>query len=393
MIAILLMEECMFNVFTTFLLLGLYSFGGPAAHIGFFQRSFVQEKKWISDDDFTHAVALCQFLPGPASSQLGMYIGYKKAGYLGAVAAFVGFTLPSFALLTGLAIVSSSVTSNSVVDSLIIAAKLLAVIVVADALWGMAKKNLTTALTITVAVITSIWVYFSTGLLGQVLPICVAAAVGYALSFKTEIAPTNKLTTSIKPHLGILVTFGVLLVGLPLLAPYNSGVNLFNIFYQAGSFVFGGGHVVLPLLQPMMEGLVGESTFINAYASAQLVPGPMFTMASYLGASIDGIPPLLGSLIATIAVFLPGSLLLFAFIPAWKALFEHERLKQSITLVNACVVGLLASAFVSPIITSGVKTGLDAVAVVIGFIAFKYFKCPVWLLAILLFISQYFIMI
>ncbi|WP_318497963.1 chromate efflux transporter [Photobacterium leiognathi] len=383
----------MFTVFSTFLLLGLYSFGGPAAHIGFFQRAFVQEKKWISDDDFNHAVALCQFLPGPASSQLGMYIGYKKAGYLGAVAAFIGFTLPSFALLTAVAMASSSVTQNSVVDSLILAAKLLAVIVVADALWGMAKKNLTSAMTIMIAVITAIWVYFSTGLLGQILPICIAAAIGYGLSYKNAEPAKTQQTISIKPHMGILSTFIILLVVLPLMASYSQGLNLFNIFYQAGSFVFGGGHVVLPLLQPMMEGLVSESTFINAYASAQLVPGPMFTMASYLGASIDSLHPILGSLIATIAVFLPGALLLFAFVPAWKALFAHQRLKHSITLVNASVVGLLASAFVTPIMTSGIKSWFDIVLVVVGFIAFKQFKCPVWLLAALLFVANYFIVI
>lgn len=336
---------------------------------------------------------MCQFLPGPASSQLGMYIGFKKAGYLGAVAAFIGFTLPSFALLTALAIASSSVTQNSVVESLILAAKLLAVIVVADALWGMAKKNLTSALTITIAFITAIWVYFSTGLLGQILPICIAAAIGYGLSYKNVEPTKTQQAVSIKPHMGILSTFIILLVVLPLIASYSQGLNLFNIFYQAGSFVFGGGHVVLPLLQPMMEGLVSESTFINAYASAQLVPGPMFTMASYLGASIDSLHPVVGSLIATIAVFLPGALLLFAFVPAWKALFAHQRLKHSITLVNASVVGLLASAFVTPIMTSGIKSWFDIVLVVVGFIAFKQFKCPVWLLAILLFVANYMIVI
>jgi len=373
----------MFKVLYQFFVLGLYSFGGPAAHIGYFQREFVQKKKWLNEQDFTHAVALCQFLPGPASSQLGMYIGYKKAGYLGALCAFVGFTFPSFLLLTFLAIGNQQYNDVVFVDTLIQGAKLLAVVVVADALWGMAKKNITDELTLIVASLTAISVFFSTGLIGQIVPILLAASVGYLLSLKEKPNQSKKL--SIRPNLLVLSIFVILLLLLmPLISTQSPTLDLFNIFYQAGSFVFGGGHVVLPLLEPMLDGMVDPETFLSAYASAQLVPGPMFTMASYLGASALVDSPFLGSLVATIAVFLPGSLLLFAFIPAWNALFSHSRLKSSIVLVNACVVGLLGSAFVKPVLLTSMGSIFDIVAVVIGYVLIKYRNCPVWLLIALL---------
>ncbi|PSU36164.1 chromate efflux transporter [Photobacterium lutimaris] len=376
----------MFKVMWQFFLLGLYSFGGPAAHIGYFQREFVQNKKWLTDQDFTHAVALCQFLPGPASSQLGMYIGFKKAGYLGAVAAFVGFTFPSFLLLTFLAIGNQQYNDVALIDTVIQAAKLLAVVVVADAMWGMVKKNITSKLTAVVAVATALSVFVTSGLLGQIVPILLAACLGFILSSQKHRNLAMASQPVIKPNLGILAVFAILLIGLPLIAGQSELLTLFNVFYQAGSFVFGGGHVVLPLLEPMMEGMVESDTFLSAYASAQLVPGPMFTMASYLGASAIVDNPVMGSLLATVAVFLPGSLLLFAFLPAWGALFKHQRLQESILLVNACVVGLLGSAFIKPVISTSIGSIFDVVAVLIGFYLLKYRNIPVWVL-ILLFIG------
>lgn len=376
----------MLTVFWQFLVLGLCSFGGPAAHIGYFQQAFVVKKKWLSDEDFTQAIALCQFLPGPASSQLGMYIGYKKAGYYGSIAAFIGFTLPSFILLTFLAVANNQYSGSIVVEHIITAAKLLAVIVVIDALWGMVKKNLISTATITTALLTMTWVMFSSGLFGQIIPIIIASMVGFLWSFKTQPVVDKRLIKPIRPHIGLVVIFSGLLILLPLIAVTNENIKLFSIFYQAGSFVFGGGHVVLPLLQPMLNGMVSDNTFLSAYASAQLVPGPMFTMASYLGASAIPQMPIIGSVIATIAVFLPGSLLLFAFLPAWKALFSHPRLTQAIILINACVVGLLASALIDPVITSSIKSIADIVAVIAGYVVIKKYNCPVWLLAILLLI-------
>lgn len=370
----------MLKVMWHFFVLGLYSFGGPAAHIGYFQREFVQKKKWLDEQDFTQAVALCQFLPGPASSQLGMFIGYKQGGYLGALAAFVGFTFPSFLLLTFLAMGSQLYSDAPSIDILIQSAKLLAVIVVADALWGMAKKNITDKLTLMVAGFTAVAVFFSTGLLGQITPILLAALLGYLWSFRSDGCVDTQPPQVIRPNFVLLGVFVLILLLMPLVAQSSQWLTLFNVFYQAGSFVFGGGHVVLPLLEPMLNGMVESDAFLSAYASAQLVPGPMFTMASYLGASYLTEYPVLGSVIATIAIFLPGSLLLFAFLPAWKALFSHHRLKASITLVNACVVGLLASAFVKPVVMTSISSWVDTVIVVLGFLILKYRNIPVWLL-------------
>ncbi|PSU20572.1 chromate efflux transporter [Photobacterium kishitanii] len=379
----------MLTVFWQFLVLGLCSFGGPAAHIGYFQQAFVVKNKWLSDEDFTQAIALCQFLPGPASSQLGMYIGYKKAGYFGSIAAFIGFTLPSFVLLTFLAVANNQFSGSVTVEYIITAAKLLAVVVVTDALWGMVKKNLISIATISTALLTMIWVTFSSGLFGQILPIIVASIAGFLWSFKTQPIVDKHLIKPIRPHIGLVVIFSGLLILLPLIAATNENIKLFSIFYQAGSFVFGGGHVVLPLLQPMLDGMVTDNTFLSAYASAQLVPGPMFTMASYLGASAIPQMPIMGSIIATIAVFLPGSLLLFAFLPAWKALFSHPRLIQAIVLIDACVVGLLASALINPVITSSIKSIGDIIAIIIGYILIKKYNCPVWLLAIFLIVYTF----
>lgn len=307
--------EPVLQVFCSFLILGLGSFGGPVAHIGYFQRSFVQKKQWLSDSEFSQATALCQFLPGPASSQLGMFIGYRKAGYVGALAAFIGFTLPSAALLTVLAVLENRDYQPEWVCQVIQAAKLLAVVVVADALFSMIKKSLTDKLTVCIAVLAAISVFFTHGLSGQLLPILLAAATGFLLSFMQK-EPTDKTmppSSPGKPDFVILAGFLVLLLGLPYLALLSKEWAVFNNFYQAGSFVFGGGHVVLPLLEPLVQQWIDANTFLSAYASAQLVPGPMFSMASYLGAATLPETPVWGSVLATLAIFLPGSLLIFAF--------------------------------------------------------------------------------
>ncbi|MEI8592845.1 chromate efflux transporter [Photobacterium sp. Hal280] len=376
--------EPVLQVFCSFLVLGLGSFGGPIAHIGYFQRSFVQKKQWLSDSEFSQATALCQFLPGPASSQLGMFIGYRKAGYIGALAAFIGFTLPSAALLTVLAILESRGDQSEWVYQVIQAAKMLAVVVVADALFSMIKKNLTDKLTVCIAAITAISVFFTHGLSGQLLPILLAAATGFILSFMQK-EPADKTTLPSspgKPNFVMLTVFLVLLLGLPYLAAISKEWAVFNNFYQAGSFVFGGGHVVLPLLEPLVQQWIDANTFLSAYASAQLVPGPMFTMASYLGAASLPEMAVWGSVLATLAIFLPGSLLLFAFLPAWQSLLQHPRLRLSVKTITASVVGLLAAAWVDPVITSSITNGWEILVIVIGFGLLKR-QFPVWCLAML----------
>ncbi len=378
------------SVFLQFFLLGLYSFGGPAAHIGFFQREFVEKRDWLKQETFTQAVALCQFLPGPASSQLGMFIGYKKGGYFGAFLAFLGFTLPSFLLLTFLSVAASGGLSHLTAVALFIdAAKWLALVVVLDAVWGMGKKNIQTRIHWVIFVLTAFWLTVTSGLLAQVIPIIVVATIGYLVTNSQETVSDEKHYKAWNPNYYLLTTFFILLITLPLLGNSHSLINLFNIFYQAGSFVFGGGHVVLPLLEPMLDGLVTEEAFISGYAAAQLVPGPMFTMASYIGASAMPNSPMTASLLATVAVFLPGALLLFAMIPTWDKLMAHARLKVAINWVNATVVALLAVALVNPIAISAISDWKDVVGCIIGWIALKYAKFPVWLVIIVLFAVRF----
>ncbi|WP_028022610.1 chromate efflux transporter [Enterovibrio calviensis] len=371
----------MLEVFIRFLVLGCMSFGGPVAHIGYFQREFVDKRKWIEEEKFTMALSLCQFLPGPASSQLGMFIGYHRAGYLGAIAAFIGFTFPSFLLLTLAAIYSAKLGDATWLTILITAAKLLAVVVVADAIWTMAKKFITNAATLAVCAGSAGWILWQAGLLAQLMPIVIAGVLGWIFirkpqSQETSVSKDQSLTQT-------FVLFGafVALLVLPTLtsAPL---ISMFNHFYQAGSFVFGGGHVVLPLLQPLIGDAVSGDALVEGYAAAQLVPGPMFTIASYIGASMDGIHPVVGSVIATVAIFLPGALLLFAALPVWQNVMNHNKFAGSVVLINAAVVGLLVAAFYQPVWMSAVHGVADIIAVVVGFAVLRKFNLSVfWLLA------------
>ncbi|PML78569.1 chromate efflux transporter [Enterovibrio norvegicus] len=371
----------MFEVFYRFFVLGCMSFGGPVAHIGYFQREFVEKRHWIEEETFSTGLSLCQFLPGPASSQLGMYIGYHRAGYLGALAAFVGFTFPSFALLTLAAVYSAKLGDSSVLALLISAAKLLAVVVVADAIWTMAKKFLTDAATALVCFASAAWILWQTGLVAQLMPIVIAGVLGWVFIRKPEsVAPKAREGVNLTQTVSLFGVFAALLV-LPALASGSGLISVFNHFYQAGSFVFGGGHVVLPLLQPLIGDAVSGDALVEGYAAAQLVPGPMFTIASYIGASMDGIPPMLGSVIATLAIFLPGALLLFAALPVWQAVMSHHKFAGAVTLINAAVVGLLVAAFYQPVWVSAVHGIADIVAVVVGFAVMRKFNISVfWLL-------------
>ncbi|CZF82023.1 putative chromate transport protein [Grimontia celer] len=370
----------MLEVLFRFFVLGCMSFGGPVAHIGYFQREFVEKRKWIEEDKFSTALSLCQFLPGPASSQLGMFIGYHRAGYIGAIAAFIGFTFPSFALLTAAAMYSASLGESSALALLISAAKLLAVVVVADAIWTMARKFISDAVTLVVCVASASWILWQSGLVAQLMPILIAGILGWLFIRKPEVATEAKEPTGIKQTAILFGVFAALLV-LPALSSAPV-ISLFNHFYQAGSFVFGGGHVVLPLLQPLIGDSVSGDALVEGYAAAQLVPGPMFTIASYIGASMEGINPILGSAVATIAIFLPGALLLFAAIPVWQAVMNHHKFAGSVVLINAAVVGLLVAAFYQPVWMSAVHGVSDVVAVIVGFAVLRKFNLSVfWLLA------------
>lgn len=369
----------MLQIFKTFFWLGWISFGGPAAHIGYFRHTFVEKLKWISDEEYAQLVALSQFLPGPGSSQVGFGLGYKKGGLLGACAAFLGFTLPSVVIMLLLALVSSKVTDTALFQNVVHGLKLLAVVVVADAAWGMYKNFCKTPLTVGISVATAVALLVFSGIATQMVVLIIAALIG-VIALKGE----NKATEhSFKPSLTPLLTFAALLLLLPLLATAQPLVQLFNEFYQAGSLVFGGGHVVLPLLQNIVGEQISQDAFLTGYAAAQAVPGPMFTFATYIGYVLHPSSPILGAVVATLAVFLPGFLLMLGVLKNWQLLAANPRVSGALQGVNASVVGLLVAALYQPVFTSAVSSGLDVGLILIGFYLQKQIKVPI--LALVLF--------
>ncbi|KOR99074.1 chorismate-binding protein [Vibrio vulnificus] len=369
----------MLQIFKTFFWLGWISFGGPAAHIGYFRHTFVEKLKWISDEEYAQLVALSQFLPGPGSSQVGFGLGYKKGGLPGACAAFLGFTLPSVVIMLLLALVSSQVTDTALFQNVVHGLKLLAVVVVADAAWGMYKNFCKTPLTVGISVATAVALLVFSGIATQMVVLIIAALIG-VIALKGE----NKATEhSFKPSLTPLLTFAALLLLLPLLATTQPLVRLFNEFYQAGSLVFGGGHVVLPLLQNIVGEQISQDAFLTGYAAAQAVPGPMFTFATYIGYVLHPSLPILGAVVATLAVFLPGFLLMLGVLKNWQLLAANPRVSGALQGVNASVVGLLVAALYQPVFTSAVSSGLDVGLILIGFYLQKQIKVPI--LALVLF--------
>ncbi|HAS8521899.1 TPA: chromate efflux transporter [Vibrio vulnificus] len=369
----------MLQIFKTFFWLGWISFGGPAAHIGYFRHTFVEKLKWISDEEYAQLVALSQFLPGPGSSQVGFGLGYKKGGLPGACAAFLGFTLPSVVIMLLLALVSSQVTDTALFQNVVHGLKLLAVVVVADAAWGMYKNFCKTPLTVGISVATAVALLVFSGIATQMVVLIIAALIG-VIALKGE----NKATEhGFKPSLTPLLTFAALLLLLPLLATAQPLVQLFNEFYQAGSLVFGGGHVVLPLLQNIVGEQISQDAFLTGYAAAQAVPGPMFTFATYIGYVLHPSSPILGSVVATLAVFLPGFLLMLGVLKNWQLLAANPRVSGALQGVNASVVGLLVAALYQPVFTSAVSSGLDVGLILIGFYLQKQIKVPI--LALVLF--------
>ncbi|EKA7351272.1 chromate efflux transporter [Vibrio vulnificus] len=369
----------MLQIFKTFFWLGWISFGGPAAHIGYFRHTFVEKLKWISDEEYAQLVALSQFLPGPGSSQVGFGLGYKKGGLPGACAAFLGFTLPSVVIMLLLALVSSQVTDTALFQNVVHGLKLLAVVVVADAAWGMYKNFCKTPLTVGISVATAVALLVFSGIATQMVVLIIAALIG-VIALKGE----NKATEqSFKASLTPLLTFAALLLLLPLLATAQPLVRLFSEFYQAGSLVFGGGHVVLPLLQNIVGEQISQDAFLTGYAAAQAVPGPMFTFATYIGYVLHPSSPILGAVVATLAVFLPGFLLMLGVLKNWQLLAANPRVSGALQGVNASVVGLLVAALYQPVFTSAVSSGLDVGLILIGFYLQKQIKVPI--LALVLF--------
>ncbi|WP_099864986.1 chromate efflux transporter [Pararhizobium haloflavum] len=349
------------EVFLAFLKLGLTSFGGPIAHLGYFRDELVLRRRWIDEKGYADLVALCQFLPGPASSQVGFALGLKRAGYAGALAAWVAFTLPSAILLVAFGMGAAAV-DGPLATGILSGLKIVAVAIVATAVWGMARALCPDRSTAAIALAALTLTAVLPGSVGQITAIVLGALAGGFLTMpeeEAEQAETIRFPVSRTVGTIALVVFAALLIGLPIVAAGGEpgAAALFDAFYRSGSLVFGGGHVVLPLLEAetVRAGWLSADTFLAGYGAAQAVPGPLFTFAAYLGTVLpfppNGLP---GASIALIAIFLPGMLLLIGILPFWQA-FRRQRIAQVMMRgTNAAVVGILAAALYDPVFVSAI---------------------------------------
>jgi len=377
------------EVLRAFLALGLTSFGGPVAHLGYFRAAFVERRQWLSDRAYADLVALCQFLPGPASSQVGIGIGLSRAGLLGALAAWLGFTLPSAALMIAFAY-GVAAWGDALGGGWLHGLKLVAVAVVAQAVLGMLRslcpdrprQSLAVAAAVLLLAWPSVWAQLAViaggGLAGWLLYRGEPASRGDALPIRVPrwLAPL------------CLALFALLLVALPLWAEAQHGhaLAMVDAFYRTGSLVFGGGHVVLPLLEAEVvpTGWVDADRFLAGYGAAQAVPGPLFSFAAYLGAAMTPAPNgWVGGTIALLAIYLPSFLLLIGALPYWERLRRRPSAQATLKGVNAAVVGLLAAAFYDPVFLAGVRGPLDAAAALALFLLLTVWKLPLWLAVLL----------
>ena len=367
--------------------LGCTSFGGPTAHLGYFRDEFVEKRKWFSDKEYADLVALCQFLPGPASSQVGMAIGLKRAGYLGMFFAWVGFTLPSVLLMVAFALGVAQLGDISGAGWLA-GLKAAAVAVVAQAVYGMAKNLVTGKIHAAIAVAALVVVLLVPHPLIQVGAIVLGIAAGLAFLRDMQDPEEEVKKDAGSRTLGVicLVLFLALLFVLPLIARLigTTGADIFDTFYRAGALVFGGGHVVLPLLESVTvgPGLVDHDTFLAGYGAAQALPGPLFTFASFLGASAEGMNWALGATIATIAIFLPAALLVLGAMPFWERIRQMPRAEAALAGANAAVVGILGAALYNPVFTAGITGGITMSIAVVCFAALTSWKVPPWAVVI-----------
>ena len=376
------------EVFWAFLKLGLTSFGGPIAHLGYFRDELVVRRKWLDEEAYGDLVALCQFLPGPASSQVGFALGLKRSGPLGALAAWVAFTMPSAILLMVFAS-GTALLKGPEAQGALHGLKLVAVAVVAQAVWGMAR-NLTPDRARAGIALTALFVAtLLSGAFGQVGAIVVGAVAGMVLCRDDGQGSDTAQRFAVSARTGLLalVMFGGLLAGLPLLAlaTQSHAVDFVDAFYRAGSLVFGGGHVVLPLLESevVARGWVSQDVFVAGYGATQAVPGPLFTFAAYLGAVGDPWPNgFAGALLALIAVFLPGFLVLVGALPFWDMLRRKDWARAGMRGTNAAVVGILAAALYDPVWTNAVRTPLDFALAAAAFSALVLWKAPPWIVVV-----------
>jgi chromate transporter len=364
------------EVFLVALRLGLTSFGGPIAHLGYFREEYVRRRRWLNEEAYAEIVAISQVLPGPASSQVGFAVGMTQRGLAGGLAAWVGFTLPSALLLAGFAALAGTGRFDDAVW--LTALKIVAVAVVLDAVLGMGRRLAATARTATVAVATFAAVLLAPSALTQVAALAVAAVAGVALFRDAGPSGPAKLPLTISRRWGAaaLVAFVGLLVGMPLLASTGTLAEVAAVHYRSGALVFGGGHVVLPLLEePVVPELMDSSTFLAGYGMAQAVPGPLFTFGTYLGQVVAGVP---GAVVATVFIFLPGLLVLLGVLPFWSAVRGNRRVQAALVGVNAAVVGILAAALYDPIITTTLVGPVEVVFAAGLFLALAFWRVPAW---------------
>lgn len=376
-------QTSLLTLFLIFLRLGLTSFGGPVAHLGYFRDEFVVRRKWYTEGDYADLVALCQFMPGPASSQVGLAIGFSRHRHLGALAAWAGFTVPSALALIVFAL-GVAQFGESWAPGILHGLKAVAVAVVAYAVWGMGRNLCPDAPRVTIMASAACIMLLASSIWSQVIIIMVAGAVGVWLFKPTQ--PTSGVspapsTMGLAPMwLGLF--FG-LLIALPLLAAVfpHQALALVDSFYRAGSLVFGGGHVVLPLLQAEVvpPGWVNTDTFLAGYGAAQAVPGPLFTFSAFLGASMQPSPSgWVGGTIALLAIFAPSFFLVFGVLPFWERLRRNRRIQAALIGVNSAVVGLLLAALYHPVWTSTIRQPEDFVLALVALVALAVWKLPAW---------------
>ena len=370
------------DVLLIFLKLGLSSFGGPIAHIGYFRDEFVTRRHWLDEQAYADLVALCQFLPGPASSQVGFSIGLMRAGYLGGLAAWTGFTLPSAIVLVLFAFGAASL-GGPLGSGLLHGLKLVAVAIVAQAVSGMARTLCPDRKRASIATVAALLILLSSSSVAQIAAILLGAVAGLWLCRGAPPQAVAHVTMPVSRRAGFLAlaAFSILLAGVLLvqLRPSQDAVGLFAAFYRSGALVFGGGHVVLPLLREafVTPGWVSDDAFLAGYGAAQAVPGPLFSFAAYLGAVVKLEPNgLAGAALGLIGIFLPGILILIGMLPFWDAFRMRASAQAAMRGVNAAVVGLLGAALYNPVWTTSVKTSADFAIALVGFVLLVAWRAP-----------------
>lgn len=370
------------SVFAVFLRLGLTCFGGPIAHLGYYRTEFVERRRWLSEAAYADLVALCQLLPGPASSQVGFAVGLSRGGLLGGVAAWLGFTLPSAVAMVLFAQGAAALTgplSAGMLHGLQVAA----VAVVAQAVWSMVRSLCPDRPRATIAVVATLIVTAAPAAIGQIAAILAGAIAGAWLPREAPaVGAAARLSIPVPRALAVaaLVAFALLLIGLPIAAAVWAvpALAVAEAFYRAGALVFGGGHVVLPLLHASVvePGWVSEDAFLSGYGAAQAVPGPLFTFAAYLGAVMTG---WVGAALCLVAIFLPGLLLVLGVLPFWASLGRGELMRACLRGVNAAVVGVLLGALYDPVWTKAIGGPADFALALIAFALLVIWKAPPWL--------------